>query len=105
MVQALAAVRHHSFGGAQRVLGVLLMIFSVSQLLPLPISFIYGDSGGRAFVVAFLITLVSGAVIWFPVATTSANCACGTVCWWWCCSGLFSACSVPYRCSSPISRG
>lgn len=61
------AVRNHPFAGAQRVLGVLLMVFSVTMLIPLPISLIYGDSGGSAFLLAFAITFMAGMMVWFPV--------------------------------------
>jgi len=50
-----------------RILGILLMIFSTTQIPPLGISLLYGDSAHWAFVSAFFITLVTGFIIWVPV--------------------------------------
>lgn len=51
----------------QRVLGVLLMLFSITLLAPVPIS-IYDDDGQMMpFVVAFIFTLLVGLALWFPV--------------------------------------
>ncbi len=51
----------------QRVLGILLMLFSFTQLIPLPISLYDGDGQAMPFIIAFLTTLLVGAVLWFPV--------------------------------------
>jgi trk system potassium uptake protein TrkH len=51
----------------QRILGLLLMLFSFTMLTPLPVSFYYHDGATLAFVVAFLVTAITGAVFWFPV--------------------------------------
>ncbi len=51
----------------QRILGILLMLFSLTMLPPVLVSFIYGDGAVLAFVAAFLLTLLAGAVSWFPV--------------------------------------
>lgn len=50
-----------------RILGILLMIFSIAMLPPLAISFIYADGAELAFIAAFLITLMTGFFIWIPV--------------------------------------
>ncbi len=50
----------------QRVLGLLLMMFSVTMLPPIAVSFIYDDAGWVAFVEGFLLTLAVGCVIWLP---------------------------------------
>jgi trk system potassium uptake protein TrkH len=51
----------------QRVLGVLLMVFSFTQLMPIPVSLYDGDGQVTPFLVAFIFTLLIGLVLWFPV--------------------------------------
>lgn len=51
----------------QRILGILLMLFSFTMLVPLGVDAIYRDGGASAFVIAFLITFLTGFVIWWPV--------------------------------------
>ena len=51
----------------QRILGLLLMMFSMTMLPPVAISFIYSDAAWLPFVEAFSVTLLAGLVIWFPV--------------------------------------
>ncbi|GAA0701397.1 TrkH family potassium uptake protein [Marinobacterium maritimum] len=50
-----------------RILGILLMIFSITQLPPLAVSLYYQDMTHWAFSTAFAITLVTGFIIWVPV--------------------------------------
>ncbi|MBV0933776.1 TrkH family potassium uptake protein [Marinobacterium weihaiense] len=50
-----------------RILGILLMIFSITQLPPLAVSLFYQDMTHWAFATAFAITLVTGFIIWVPV--------------------------------------
>lgn len=51
----------------QRVMGMLLMIFSTTLLPPLAVSFIYRDGAGLAFAIPLLITLATGLLLWLPV--------------------------------------
>ena len=51
----------------QRVIGLLLMLFSITVLPPVIVSIIYNDGVALAFIHAFLLTLLLGVVIWFPV--------------------------------------
>ncbi|MAF83698.1 MAG: TrkH family potassium uptake protein [Gammaproteobacteria bacterium] len=51
----------------QRILGLLLMLFSSSMLPPIAISLIYKDGSSAAFIQGFAVTLIAGAMIWFPV--------------------------------------
>ncbi len=51
----------------QRVLGILLMLFSITQLTPIPISLYDGDGQMTPFFMAFLLTLIAGLLMWFPV--------------------------------------
>jgi len=46
-----------------RVLGILVMLFSVTMLIPVAISIYYNDGAESAFLTAFAISLVSGAVM------------------------------------------
>ena len=46
------------------VLSVLIMLFALCMLLPLGVSFLYGDAARPAYYQSFLITLSSGAVVW-----------------------------------------
>ncbi len=50
----------------QRILGILLMLFSASMLTPVLIDLIYGDGGRIAFLVGFAFTLTVGFVLWWP---------------------------------------
>ena len=56
-----------AFPAIQRVLGFLLMIFSVTMLLPIIVSLIFADGTWGAFAASFVIILGSGVVIWLPV--------------------------------------
>jgi len=51
----------------QRILGIMLMIFSLTMLPPVAVSFIYGDGHHQPFIDAFLIVLALGLVMWLPV--------------------------------------
>lgn len=50
-----------------RILGILLMIFSFTQVPPALISLYYNDGNLNAFIGAFAITLLTGFFIWLPV--------------------------------------
>ncbi len=49
---------------AVRILGSLLMMFSVTLLLPIIFSYIYDDGAEDVFIRAFFITFVTGFVLW-----------------------------------------
>ena len=49
-----------------RVLGMLLVIFSLTMLTPVLVAFIYGENTGPTFVLAFAITLIIGMIFWLP---------------------------------------
>ena len=51
----------------QRVLGLLLMLFSTSMLPPVLFSLYYDDGTALAFIYGFLVTLAAGFFIWLPV--------------------------------------
>ena len=51
----------------QRILGLLLMIFSISMLPPLLVGYYYNEADVLdIFGVAFFATLVTGFVLWMP---------------------------------------
>ena len=51
----------------QRVLGLLLMMFSVTMLPPILVSLIYSDGAWLSFVEGFAMTLLAGLLLWAPV--------------------------------------
>ncbi|WP_293268406.1 TrkH family potassium uptake protein [Neptunomonas sp.] len=50
-----------------RILGILLMVFSITMLPPIGVSLFYDDGHDYAFVGAFAITITTGFLIWLPV--------------------------------------
>jgi trk system potassium uptake protein TrkH len=52
---------------ALRILGLLLMMFSVTMLLPVFVSVYYDDQSWLPFVEGFALTLLGGLLCWFPV--------------------------------------
>ncbi len=56
----------HPYAAVQRVLGLLLMLFSLTHLIPLGIALVDGQAIS-AFVGAFFMTLLTGVVVWLPV--------------------------------------
>jgi trk system potassium uptake protein TrkH len=51
----------------QRILGVLLMLFSSTMLLPMVVSLWYQDGAVLSFATALAATFLAGALCWFPV--------------------------------------
>ncbi len=51
----------------QRILGLLLMMFSLTMLPPILFSLYYDDHSWLPFVEGFVITLLAGLVCWLPV--------------------------------------
>ncbi len=49
-----------------RVLGTLLMLFSITMLPPIAVSLLYDDGHVRPFLAGFAIILVLGVACWFP---------------------------------------
>lgn len=50
-----------------RILGLLLMVYSSTMLVPALVALIYNDGGEKQFFFAFAITLISGLLCWLPV--------------------------------------
>ncbi|MDH5660005.1 MAG: potassium transporter, partial [Gammaproteobacteria bacterium] len=51
----------------QRILGILLMVFSFTMVPPIIVSIIYLDGAFEPFFHAFAVTLITGIVAWLPV--------------------------------------
>lgn len=51
----------------QRVLGILLAWFSFTMLPPVLVDVLYAEEAYFPFVLAFIITLVTGLLLWYPV--------------------------------------
>ncbi len=51
----------------QRVLGILLALFSLTLLPPMVVSVLTHDSNFLTFLYAFLLILVTGIILWYPV--------------------------------------
>lgn len=47
-----------------RIVGILVMCFSLTMLAPALIALLYGDGGGSAFIKTFFITLAIGGILW-----------------------------------------
>jgi len=54
-----------------RILGLLLMLFSFTQLFPVIVGWIYNDLDVMPFVEAFFALLIAGAVTWYPFRQSS----------------------------------
>ena len=50
-----------------RILGILLILFSATQLTPLLVAYAYDDGNTLPFLVSFSVTLITGLVMWTPV--------------------------------------
>ncbi len=50
----------------QRILGILLGLFSFSLLPPIAVSLYYQDGSTQAFIDAFLLLLITGIIFWYP---------------------------------------
>jgi trk system potassium uptake protein TrkH len=58
--------KHLNLGVIQRILGLLLMLFSVTMLVPAGVSLLYGDGQAVLFLDAFAIVLFAGLLAWLP---------------------------------------
>ncbi len=53
-----------------KTIGLLLMVFSLTQLPPILVDFIYQQNEMTSFVAAFSVTLLSGLILWLPFRNT-----------------------------------
>ncbi len=51
----------------QRILGLLLLIFSLTMLPPVLVGWIYQDGSIQSFLIGFTVTAVAGLLLWLPV--------------------------------------
>lgn len=51
----------------QRILGLLLMMFSITMVPPVIVDLVYQEQSWRPFVESFGITLFAGLILWYPV--------------------------------------
>lgn len=51
----------------QRILGILLMVFSLAMIPPIGVALWYEDGALIPFILAFVITLLIGLICWLPV--------------------------------------
>lgn len=61
------------FSAVARVLGLMLMLFSISLLVPIPVASYYSEDTQGAFFLAFAITFSLGMLIWLPYSRTAAD--------------------------------
>ncbi len=59
--------RHMNFLVVQRILGLLLMLFSLTMLPPIVVSVQFDDGNWQPFLRAFVALLLIGAIAWWPV--------------------------------------
>lgn len=57
----------------QRMIGLLLMLFSITLLPPALIDIFYREDAGQAFFFSYLILLVAGVILWLPVQHVKAE--------------------------------
>ena len=50
----------------QRILGMLLMLFSITMLPPIGVSLHYHDGNATAFIYSFISLMIIGALVWIP---------------------------------------
>ena len=80
------------FRAITRIVGLLVILFSGTMILPGLIALIYRDGAGRAFTQTFFVALAIGSLLWWPNRRAKGFSSS-------CCSGRCSEASV--RC--PLS--
>ncbi|APB79150.1 TPA: potassium transporter [Pasteurella multocida] len=49
-----------------RIVGILVMCFSLTMLAPAFVALLYGDGGGKAFMQTFVMSAIVGMLLWWP---------------------------------------
>jgi len=49
-----------------KTIGLLLMVFSLTQIPPILIDFIYSEGEYLSFIISFVLTLIGGFSLWWP---------------------------------------
>lgn len=65
--------RERRYAAMQKVSGILLMLFSLTNLPPLVVNAIYGEGVAHPFLVGLWVTLASGAALWWPARHSRAE--------------------------------
>ena len=61
------------FPAVLRLLGLLLMIFSLSMLPPIAVGLYYGDGEITPFIDGFILVFIAGLLAWWPVRKVQAE--------------------------------
>lgn len=61
------------FRAIQRILGLLLMLFSITMLPPVLVSLWYNDGATLPFIAGFALTILTGLLAWLPVRNFRAD--------------------------------
>ena len=56
-----------------KILGILLIMFSVTHLTPLLVSLLYQDENSFPFLISFSVTILTGLFFWLPVRNTDRD--------------------------------
>jgi trk system potassium uptake protein TrkH len=67
MAAATPMIAHLKLSSILRILGLLLIFFSLTMLAPIAVSIFYGDGEAQSFFEALLIVLIAGLVVWYPL--------------------------------------
>ena len=59
-----------NFSMAQRILGIMLMIFSLTMLPPIAVSFLYADGHWQPFLASAAIIASAGLLLWLPARSS-----------------------------------
>jgi len=62
-----------NLSAVQRILGLMLMMFSLTMLPPVGVSIGYDDGHWQPFVVSFLVVASLGVLLWLPVRRSAAD--------------------------------
>ncbi len=65
--------RGHRYTAVQRVIGQLLMLFSLAMIPPIIVDQLYEDSVTRAFLEGLWMTLTAGTLLWWPTRHVQAE--------------------------------
>lgn len=91
----------------QRVIGILLMLFSTTMLPPLLVSLIGGDGNHSAFLITLALTFLTGLFAWLPVHNSKNDLRLRDgfliVVLFWTVLGLFGALPFYLDITSPLS--
>jgi trk system potassium uptake protein TrkH len=71
--QRQLATRRNRYAAVQRVMGILLMLFSTSMIPPMLISLAYQEGVAYAFMEGMWITFATGGLVWWPVRKSRAE--------------------------------